>query len=248
MAGYNLPILLHPRRTNTTADYAGRGDVEVPRLHQLRVALRDLGGDGAARLRRSAREISDAEDRHPSRRRDDSVLPQAGAAVVGLQRDADGLSARRPDADEAPLDYYRMFYCDTAIQGNTPALMCAYEFFGADHMVFATDTPYDNQLGERVTRETIEGVEAMPIDAAAGRRSTPTTRAGCSGCRFDQLIIWLSGYFIWLFGYLGIGRAPAVSGFSRTCPWARRDSRAPLDRAPSSKPESGSRVRPRIPR
>ena len=51
-----------------------------------------------------------------------------------------------------------MFYCDTAIQGNTPALMCAYEFFGADHMVFATDTPYDNQLGERVTRETIEGV------------------------------------------------------------------------------------------
>ena len=43
-----------------------------------------------------------------------------------------------------------MFYCDTAIQGNTPALMCAYEFFGADHMVFATDTPYDDQLGVRV--------------------------------------------------------------------------------------------------
>ena len=41
-----------------------------------------------------------------------------------------------------------MFYCDTAIQGNTPALMCAYEFFGADHMVFASDTPYDNELGE----------------------------------------------------------------------------------------------------
>ena len=27
----------------------------------------------------------------------------------------------------APVDYYRMFYCDTAIQGNTPALMCAYD-------------------------------------------------------------------------------------------------------------------------
>jgi aminocarboxymuconate-semialdehyde decarboxylase len=45
--------------------------------------------------------------------------------------------------------------------------MCAYDFFGVDHMVFATDTPYDNQLGERVTRETIEGIEAMPIDAAS---------------------------------------------------------------------------------
>ena len=67
----------------------------------------------------------------------------------------------------SPVDYYRMFYCDTAIQGNTPALMCAYDFFGVDHMVFATDTPYDNQLGERVTRETIEGIEAMPIDAAS---------------------------------------------------------------------------------
>lgn len=39
----------------------------------------------------------------------------------------------------SPLDYYRMFYCDTAIQGNTPALMCASEFFGADQMVFASD-------------------------------------------------------------------------------------------------------------
>jgi predicted TIM-barrel fold metal-dependent hydrolase len=31
-------------------------------------------------------------------------------------------------------------------------------------MVFASDAPYDNQLGKRVTRETIEGVMAMPID------------------------------------------------------------------------------------
>jgi predicted TIM-barrel fold metal-dependent hydrolase len=71
---------------------------------------------------------------------------------------------------QAPVDYYRMFYCDTAIQGNTPALMCAYEFFGADHMVFATDTPYDNQLGERVVRETIDAVLAMPIDEISRRK------------------------------------------------------------------------------
>jgi uncharacterized protein len=57
-----------------------------------------------------------------------------------------------------------MFYCDTAIQGNPPALMCALDFFGADHMVFATDTPYDNELGSRVYRETIAAIDAMPID------------------------------------------------------------------------------------
>ncbi len=44
--------------------------------------------------------------------------------------------------------------------------MCAYEFFGADHMLFATDSPYDDELGVRVYRETIPAVEAMAIGAA----------------------------------------------------------------------------------
>ena len=48
--------------------------------------------------------------------------------------------------------------------------MCAYEFFGADHMVFASDTPYDTELGGRVTRETLEGVMTMPIDEASRRK------------------------------------------------------------------------------
>src|SRR6185369_158983 len=72
--------------------------------------------------------------------------------------DQDGQTLSR-----SPLDAYRLFYCDTAIQGNTPALMCAWEFFGPDHMVFATDMPYDNELGSRLYRETIPAVEAMPI-------------------------------------------------------------------------------------
>jgi aminocarboxymuconate-semialdehyde decarboxylase len=82
---------------------------------------------------------------------------------MGYERDGQTLT-------RAPLDYYRMFYCDTAIQGNTPALMCAYEFFGADHMLFATDMPYDNELGERLYRETIPAVQAMPIDEASRRK------------------------------------------------------------------------------
>jgi aminocarboxymuconate-semialdehyde decarboxylase len=80
--------------------------------------------------------------------------------LLGYTRE--GAPRERP-----PLDLYRRFYCDTAIQGNPSALMCAHEFFGADHMVFATDTPYDNEYGERVYRETIAGVDAMPISAAA---------------------------------------------------------------------------------
>ena len=40
------------------------------------------------------------------------------------------------------------------------------DFFGPDRMVFATDTPYDNEFGERVYRETIPAVEAMPVSDA----------------------------------------------------------------------------------
>ena len=82
---------------------------------------------------------------------------------MGYQYDGQTLTRR-------PVDYYRMFYCDTAIQGNTPALMCAWEFFGPDHMVFGTDMPYDNELGARLYRETLPAVEAMQIDAGSRRK------------------------------------------------------------------------------
>jgi predicted TIM-barrel fold metal-dependent hydrolase len=62
-----------------------------------------------------------------------------------------------------PVDYYRMFYADTATNGSTPALMCGYAFFGADHMLFGTDMPYDAQLGDLFIREGIRAIEQMDI-------------------------------------------------------------------------------------
>jgi aminocarboxymuconate-semialdehyde decarboxylase len=64
---------------------------------------------------------------------------------------------------KSPLDYFRMFFNDTAVYGNTSALMCAYDLFGADHLLFATDMPYDNQLGSRFIKETARSVEEMAI-------------------------------------------------------------------------------------
>jgi len=60
-------------------------------------------------------------------------------------------------------DYYRMFYGDTACYGATATLMCGYAFFGPEHMVFATDAPYDSMGGTRVVKETIRSVEEMNI-------------------------------------------------------------------------------------
>ena len=61
-----------------------------------------------------------------------------------------------------PEEHFRRFYNDTAVYGSTPALMCAYAFFGADHLLLGTDAPLGgSNFG--LTRETIKSVERMSI-------------------------------------------------------------------------------------
>jgi predicted TIM-barrel fold metal-dependent hydrolase len=62
-----------------------------------------------------------------------------------------------------PIEYLKRFYFDTALHGHVPALMCTYAFCGAEKMLFATDSPYDSQLGDRYARENINAVEQMEI-------------------------------------------------------------------------------------
>jgi aminocarboxymuconate-semialdehyde decarboxylase len=61
------------------------------------------------------------------------------------------------------MDYYKGIYADTAIAGHTPGLMCAYEFFGPEHLLFGTDMPMDSQMGYRLVRDIIEAIENMDI-------------------------------------------------------------------------------------
>jgi predicted TIM-barrel fold metal-dependent hydrolase len=64
-------------------------------------------------------------------------------------------------------DTFRNFYNDTALYGNTSALMCGYDFFGADHLLFGTDMPLGaSQKGYGYTLETIRSIERMDIPDA----------------------------------------------------------------------------------
>lgn len=164
MAAYDLPILLHPRRTNTTPDYPTEA-------HSRFLVYTNFGWpfETSAAMARLA--FGGVLERFPALK---IITHHAGGMIpffhkrVALAWDFNvermGYRYDGQTLTRSPVDYYRMFYCDTAIQGNTPALMCAYEFFGGDHMVFATDMPYDNELGERLYRETLPAVLAMPID------------------------------------------------------------------------------------
>jgi aminocarboxymuconate-semialdehyde decarboxylase len=60
------------------------------------------------------------------------------------------------------IDYFKMFYTDTVLGRGTAGLMCGHAFFGAGHLLFGTDMPYDAEVGNRVIR-TIEAVDAMAV-------------------------------------------------------------------------------------
>jgi predicted TIM-barrel fold metal-dependent hydrolase len=66
-----------------------------------------------------------------------------------------------PGVINDPLAHFKKLYNDTAVYGNTPALMCAYSFFGAEHILFGTDAPLGPQYG--LTAQTIASIERMNI-------------------------------------------------------------------------------------
>jgi aminocarboxymuconate-semialdehyde decarboxylase len=63
------------------------------------------------------------------------------------------------------LDYFKMFYGDTVLNGNTPGLMCGYAFFGPDNLLFGTDYPYPGgpEGGDMAVDRVIQSVEEMGI-------------------------------------------------------------------------------------
>jgi aminocarboxymuconate-semialdehyde decarboxylase len=88
----------------------------------------------------------------------------------------DQLGSRTPADQEAdvehyplsrrPLDYFKMFYADTAMFGAAHALRCSIEFFGVDHMLFASDTPFDPEKGPGYIRATIADLESLELTDA----------------------------------------------------------------------------------
>jgi predicted TIM-barrel fold metal-dependent hydrolase len=69
------------------------------------------------------------------------------------------------------IDYFKLFYADTALYGNPSALMCGYHFFKADHLLFGADFPLgDTEKGARNLRKTVNAIERMDITEAERRQ------------------------------------------------------------------------------
>jgi aminocarboxymuconate-semialdehyde decarboxylase len=75
-----------------------------------------------------------------------------------------------PGLTKHPIEYFKMFYNDTALNGSTSGLMCAYHFFGEEHLLFGTDMPYDIENGGVSIRQTIGAIEGMDIPESGKKK------------------------------------------------------------------------------
>ncbi len=83
---------------------------------------------------------------------------------LGTRTDGDegtDLATRLP---RRPLDYFQMFYADTAISGSRIALRCGLDFFGSEHVLFGSDCPFDPEGGPAYIREIIAAIDKLDLD------------------------------------------------------------------------------------
>jgi hypothetical protein len=62
-----------------------------------------------------------------------------------------------------PIDYFRLFYADTALAGGRSGLRCGLDFFGARQAVFATDCPFDPEGGPMFLRTIPKAIEELGL-------------------------------------------------------------------------------------
>ena len=94
---------------------------------------------------------------------------------LGFDQIFDGDATHNPLAEQAglkrqPIEYYKMLYADTALNGSASSTRCGLDFFGDEHALFATDAPFDHEGGAFLIRTTIEAVDSLELDAARRER------------------------------------------------------------------------------
>ena len=166
MAQHDLPVWIHPMRGPQFADYAGEQTSEdeiwfsfgwpyettacitrliysglLDELPELKIITHHMGG----------------------------MIPYfVGKITLGFRQIFFGTSLRNPVAEErglrkSPIDYFKMIYADTALNGVEAATRCGHAFFGTPKCLFATDAPFDPEGGRALIRRTIRAIEALEI-------------------------------------------------------------------------------------
>jgi predicted TIM-barrel fold metal-dependent hydrolase len=169
MAGFDLPVWVHPMRGPNFPDYAAEQASEAEiwftfgwpyetsaamarlifsgiydRLPDLKIVTHHMGG----------------------------MIPYfADKIALGFSQIFTGTPDHNPMKDKyglkrEPAEYFRLLYGDTATNGSAAAARCGHAFFGSDRVLFASDAPFDPTGGEWLIGGCIRAVEALDIPAS----------------------------------------------------------------------------------
>lgn len=168
LAGLDRPIWIHPIRGPERADYPA----ETRSEHELWFTF---GWPYETALAMGRLVYSGLFDKLPGIKiithHLGGLVPYLeGKIAIGFRQAGEGTLARNPIAEEAglarpALDYFRLFYGDTAVNGVAKALDCGLAFFGAERCVFASDAPFDPAGGAHLIRRSIGLVDALDTEA-----------------------------------------------------------------------------------
>lgn len=162
MVSHDLPIWIHPARGIKTPDYP---DEKISKYEVWAV----FGWPYETTVAMTRLIFGGVFEKYPSLK---IITHHAGGMAPYYEeriRSAyDLVELRQPGSishglSKSPIEYYRMFYNDTAVSGSCSALMCAYNFFGPEHLLFGSDAPFDTEQGSRLIRQTIDAIEEMDI-------------------------------------------------------------------------------------
>jgi len=168
MAGYDLPIWIHPARNSSFSDYK----TEEKSKYEIFWCIGWPYETGAAMIRIV---FAGYFDRWPNLK---IVTHHMGGVIPSnegrLGPGYDVLGVRTPDEDytgllkrlkRRPLDYFRLYYGDTATFGSRLAVKYGLEFFGPDNVLFGTDFPFPPMKGYGSVGDVLLLVEEIAGDA-----------------------------------------------------------------------------------
>ncbi len=166
MADYDLPIWIHPARAANFPDYLTekKSKYEIwwtfgwPYETSVAMARIVFAGyfDTYPNLKIIAHHLG-------------AMIPYFEGRVgpgwdqLGSRTSDENYSVILKQLQKRPLDYFKMFYADSAVFGSVAATKCGLEFFGPDNVLFASDSPFDPEKGPGYIRETIKVITELPI-------------------------------------------------------------------------------------
>ena len=173
---YQLPIWVHPTRTAKFSDYVSeqKSKYEMWWL---------FGWPYETSVFMGRMVFSGMFDKLPKLK---IITHHLGAMVPFLSHRVgygmDQFGARTSDEDyesllkemrkkkKRPVDYFKMFYNDTSINGWASGVRCGLDFFGSKKVLFGTDCPFDPQGGPLFIKEVIKAIDSLKLKPEDKRR------------------------------------------------------------------------------